>query len=88
MTRRCVEPWTGPILNPNGEVYPCCARGTVMGVVNAETSFADVHNNSAFRKLRKSLLTGGNLDTECQVCHLVQPTSLGELQNMVIGLSV
>jgi len=88
MTRRCIEPWTGPILNPNGEVYPCCARGTVMGVVNAETSFADVHNNSNFRKLRKSLLTGENLDTECRVCHLAQPTSLGELQNMVIGLSV
>jgi MoaA/NifB/PqqE/SkfB family radical SAM enzyme len=88
MTRRCIEPWTGPILNPNGEVYPCCARGTVMGVVDADTSFADVHNNESFRKLRLSLITGENLDTECRVCHLAKPTTPNELRNAVIGLSI
>ena len=88
MTRHCTEPWTAPILNPNGEVYPCCARGTVMGIVDAETSLAAVHNNETFRQLRRSLLTGENLDTECRVCHLAQPTTPPVLQHQVAGLTL
>lgn len=83
MTRNCLEPWTGPILNPNGEVYPCCARGTVMGVVGKEGSLKDVHDNAAHRKLRLSLLTGENLDAECQLCHIAAQTTPAELRRMV-----
>lgn len=86
MTRKCIEPWLGPILSPKGEVYPCCARGTVMGVVGEEGSFADVHDNDAHRKLRLSLLTGENLDAECRLCHLAPQTTPAELSRIVASL--
>jgi MoaA/NifB/PqqE/SkfB family radical SAM enzyme len=86
MTRRCVEPWVGPILDPKGDVYPCCARGTVMGVVGRDGSFAQVHDNEKYRKLRLSLLTGEDLDTECRVCHLSPPATPAAMAQIVAGL--
>jgi len=86
MTRACVEPWVGPIVDPKGDVYSCCARGTVMGVVGPDGSLADVHNNESFRALRRALLTGQDLDLDCRRCHIASQTSPPELQQRVIEL--
>ncbi len=86
MTRACVEPWVGPIVDPKGDVYSCCARGTVMGVVGPDGSLADVHNNKSFRALRRALLTGQELDLDCRRCHIASQTTPAELQQRVIGL--
>jgi MoaA/NifB/PqqE/SkfB family radical SAM enzyme len=86
MTRQCIEPWIGPILNPKGDVHPCCARGTVMGNVGKDGAFEDVYNNLNYRKLRLSLLTGENLDSECRLCHMAVPIVPAQLQQMVASL--
>jgi pyruvate-formate lyase-activating enzyme len=86
MTRRCTEPWTGPILNPKGDVYACCTRGDVMGTVGNGVTLEDVHNGETYRKLRISLLTGENLDTECRLCHMAPPAQPAELQAQVLSL--
>lgn len=83
MTRNCTEPWSGPIVNPKGDVHPCCARGTVMGIVDEKTSLNDVLNNEAYRKLRYSLLTGEGLDDECASCHLYAQVTPAALQARV-----
>jgi MoaA/NifB/PqqE/SkfB family radical SAM enzyme len=88
MTRGCVEPWVGPFLNPNGDVYSCCARGTTMGRVDETTSFADVFNNENFRQLRLSLLSGEQLDPECRLCHLAGESTVEALQSAVVRLSL
>ena len=86
MTRSCLEPWIGPIVAPKGDVYSCCARGKVMGVAGPEEPLVDVYNNESFRALRRSLLTGQNLDFACRRCHIAPSTTPIELQSKVIGL--
>jgi MoaA/NifB/PqqE/SkfB family radical SAM enzyme len=88
MTRACLEPWVGPIVDPKGDVYSCCARGTSMGVVGRDGSLSDVHNNNSFRALRRSLLTGKDLVLECRRCHIASQTTPAELQQKVVELFV
>lgn len=88
MTRACCEPWVGPIVDPKGHVYSCCVRGTIMGTVGPDGSLADVHNNESFRALRRSLLTGQDLDLDCRRCHIAPPTTPAEFQSTVIELFV
>jgi MoaA/NifB/PqqE/SkfB family radical SAM enzyme len=85
-TRLCHEPWVSPLIDPKGVVYPCCSRGTVMGVVGAGVSLADVHSNEAFRSLRRSLLTGENLDDDCRRCSLAPEGTPEKLQSQVSRL--
>lgn len=88
MTRFCTEPWMAPFVDPKGDVYPCCTRGTTMGIVDAETSLGDVHNNENFRRLRRALVTGENLDTECRLCHVAGAATPEALQRKVAALFV
>jgi MoaA/NifB/PqqE/SkfB family radical SAM enzyme len=88
MTRLCHEPWVSPLIDPKGVVFPCCARGDVMGVVGPGNSLADVHDNDAFRRLRRSLLSGENLDDECRRCHLAPEGVPEKLQTQVKRLFV
>lgn len=68
LTRLCDSPWTQVYTDPKGEVYSCCQRGDVMGVINKDVSLPDVLNGDAYRQLRRELLTGKNLNPECSRC--------------------
>ena len=88
LTRLCVSPWTEMYFDPKGEVYSCCQRGAVMGVLEHGGSIAEIFANERFQKLRRQLLSGDDLDAECARCSIggiVEPSELHAKVRQILG---
>ena len=68
LTRLCLSPWSETMLDPKGEVYSCCQRGDVMGIVGRDGDLEAILEGDAYQKLRAGLLTGRGLDPGCSAC--------------------
>lgn|GEM_PF-6859223 len=73
-TRMCILPFTTPSVEPDGTVRLCSAASTYayldetnMGNYR-EAGLAAVWNNSRFRQIRQSLLSGAGLKPFCESC--------------------
>ena len=80
-TRDCLDPWQFIMIQANKNVLPCCWHQPVYSLGKGQ-SLADVFNNTRFKELRKSLLTG-NLSAECMNCPSRGWTSVQNLQKKV-----
>lgn len=69
-TRSCSSPWDEFYLDPKGQVFACCVRGDVMGIAKSRDELKAVLENDKYRALRKSLMTGIDLDNACANCIL------------------
>lgn len=70
--RRCREPWHVFVVKSNGEVNPCChTPDLVMGSLK-ESSFDDIWNGEAYRRLRRALREG-HPPPACLHCHMSFP---------------
>jgi len=78
-TRLCLYPWTTAYVASTGDVYACCARGTVMGNVQQEGGLDSVRVNARYRDLRRQLLTGEIRDPVCQICSMAPAGPTGHL---------
>jgi len=69
-TRLCLYPWSTAYVAATGDVYACCARGTVMGNIQREGGLDSVLVNTRYRELRRQLLTGEIRDPVCRICSM------------------
>lgn len=67
MTRVCTQPWDRVVVQSNGDVRPCCYGADVVGNVSTQ-GFEDVVNGEKMVALKKSLLTGQDLQPQCRNC--------------------
>ena len=66
-TRDCLDPWFQPLINANGDIWPCCwFYQRPLGNVH-ERPFDELINGPPFQELRRELLTG-DLRTVCMEC--------------------
>lgn len=75
-TRQCLSPWTEIYFDPRGVAYSCCFRGIPMATLSEDNGVDVIRNGDAYKHLRRSLLTGKDLDPECSRCtgHQAVPT--------------
>src|SRR2546426_10597350 len=85
MTRDCIDPWTYAELGTNGDVKPCCARGSIGNLIDG--NLHQILNGGPIRQLRTDLLYG-TLDPECARCRLKAPITPAVLQTKVRALFV
>jgi radical SAM protein with 4Fe4S-binding SPASM domain len=66
--QQCRFPWNEILINPDGNVYPCCFwyEETSMGDLK-ELSFHEIWKGNAYRQLRQEL-TSGNFRPTCRQC--------------------
>jgi hypothetical protein len=83
MTRDCLDPWTYFEVDTNGDVKPCCARGSVGNL--GEAHLNQILEGEPVRWLRAGLLNG-TLDADCAKCPLRGPIKPAGLQQKVRGL--
>jgi radical SAM protein with 4Fe4S-binding SPASM domain len=63
----CIFPWTHLMIDPTGNVKPCCSSQQIVGNVNKD-SLKTIWNNSSVKKLRKNMLDDIP-SPECAVCY-------------------
>jgi hypothetical protein len=80
-TRDCLDPWQFIMIQANKNVLPCCWHEPIYSLGKAQ-SLSDVFNNTRFKELRQSLLTG-NLSNYCMNCPSRGWTSIKNLQEKV-----
>jgi radical SAM protein with 4Fe4S-binding SPASM domain len=85
-TRDCQSPWTEAIVDPKGDVYPCCAHGLIMGRVSDEVGFEEVLGSALYKDLRRSLYTGEGLNPTCALCPIRPAIPIAVQQERVDGL--
>ncbi len=83
LTRLCDSAWMQVYTDPKGEVYSCCQRGDSMGNLGTDIGLSEILNGDAYRELRRQLLTGRNLSTECSRCVAKPPASPEKMQNWI-----
>jgi radical SAM protein with 4Fe4S-binding SPASM domain len=67
LTRICTQPWDRAIVQSNGDVRPCCYGADIVGNI-ATQGFEGVVNGEKLIALKKSLLTGQDLQPQCRKC--------------------
>lgn len=76
-TRDCLDPWSQPFIQTNGDVWPCCWFWDSLGNLNHEP-FDKIINGPKFQELRRELLTG-QLRKACVECPSRSATTPGQL---------
>lgn len=64
----CTSPWTVLDIQPNGDVYPCCASYGTIDSVN-DKKFCDVWNGDNIVKLREAMFCYNMLPDICKECN-------------------
>ena len=67
LTRVCTQPWDRAIIQSNGDVRPCCYGADIVGNISTQ-GFEGVVNGEKMVALKKSLLTGQDLQPQCRKC--------------------
>jgi MoaA/NifB/PqqE/SkfB family radical SAM enzyme len=70
-TRKCHFPFEEFYMDPKGQVYACCVRGTVMGVAKTKEDLETILGGDKYERLREGLRTGVDLDPACVNCVLM-----------------
>jgi radical SAM protein with 4Fe4S-binding SPASM domain len=63
----CIFPWTHLMIEPTGNVKPCCSSQQIVGNVNKD-SLKTIWNSPDIKKLRKNMLNDIP-SPECDVCY-------------------
>jgi MoaA/NifB/PqqE/SkfB family radical SAM enzyme len=67
MTRACIQPWNRVIIQSDGTASPCCYGADSVGNI-ATQGFDAVVNGEKMMALKRSLLTGKDLQPQCRAC--------------------
>jgi Radical SAM superfamily len=82
-TRDCLDPWDYLETSAAGDLRPCC-RFRPLAKLDESADVHALRNNEHFRELRRSLLSG-QLQPECQGCHIRKTVSTGALKKRVVA---
>jgi Radical SAM superfamily len=80
-TRDCLDPWNYLETSAAGDLRPCC-RFRPLATLDDNADIHRLRNNEHFRELRRSLLSG-QLQSECQGCHIRKKVTIGTLKQRV-----
>jgi radical SAM protein with 4Fe4S-binding SPASM domain len=72
--RQCCLPWEIPVIDRNGQVFPCCYAESnstaVLGDLN-QASLQSIWQGEKYREFRQNILDGRTTPAICQRCTLV-----------------
>jgi radical SAM protein with 4Fe4S-binding SPASM domain len=68
----CHLSWTGPFIQPNGDMYPCYKYDYILGNVFTENPLR-IWNNEKARAFRKALRTQDPPLNQCHSCNFARP---------------
>jgi hypothetical protein len=80
-TRDCLDPWNYLETSVAGDLRPCC-RFRPLAKLDDSADVRTLRNNEHFRELRRSLLSG-QLQSDCQSCHIRKTVTIGALKQRV-----
>lgn len=81
----CYLPWTSVNILENGDILPCCVAGgeLIMGNLK-KSSFEDIWNGPAYRRLRKSV-NSSNPHPTCKTCSMRGGGAAASYENRLSG---
>jgi radical SAM protein with 4Fe4S-binding SPASM domain len=83
LTRDCLDPWNYIEISAGGDIRPCCRFHQLAKLGDSgDTPASTIRNNESFRALRQSLLSG-QLQLECQDCHIRKTVTVDVLKRRV-----
>lgn len=72
----CPLPWAHLMIQPNGNIQPCCMTPVEQPIGNTKTdSLEDVWNGDILKSIRKEMLNGER-HSMCNRCHLMEDTGV------------
>lgn len=77
----CRDPWTHILVDPRGNILPCCYAGTPIGNLN-EKDFMSIWNSQEYADLRGSLLMN-KPNARCVNCSRASPSNIDDIRSHV-----